>query len=630
MGASEMCGICGFVSKKTIDLSALRTMNDTMEYRGPDDSGEEIVSFSEKTWIGLAHRRLSILDLSQKGHQPFHSADGDVTVVFNGEIYNYRILKNELKLYPFLSECDTEVIVAAYKQWGIHFLEHIDGMFAIALFDREKRQLILARDRIGKKPLYYFFDGELLVFGSTLQPIMSFPGLKVEVNRDVLPRFLFNNYITGEDSILRNTYRVQPGEYVVFEPDGLKKDRYWDLVAAYALDRLNPIKAYPEAKERLLEALQESVSRRMVADVPVGAFLSGGYDSSLVVAVAQKLSAEPIKTFSIGFEEKEYDEAPYAEAVARYLGTEHVSHYVSEADMVKLVGEIPKYYDEPFADSSQIPSMLVAELAAKDVKVVLTGDGGDELFCGYQMYEKLLQAQRLEPAATMIRKLLGNQPAKYERFPFRVRAILQNRDPATKTQLGRESYKESIVKMLGCDASSLPYDESGIPEPNWQKRRMLLDAITYLPDNNLCKVDRASMRSSLEARNPLLDVQFVETSFRVPHGMKFCRGDKKHILKDLAYDRIPRELLDRPKKGFSVPIDKWMRGVLKEDLLSVTNEEYLREQGIFEPEFTSRYVREYLAAGDSGRFSGQNRSHIVWPLFMFQKWYQYYLAPRKT
>lgn len=619
-----MCGICGFITEKAIDLSALRTMNNTMEHRGPDDSGEEIFPFSEKARIGLGHRRLSILDLSENGHQPFHSANDDVILVFNGEIYNYRILKKELGHYPFRSECDTEVILAAYLEWGEEFLEHLDGMFAIALWDRKKQTLILARDRIGKKPLYYYYDGKQLAFGSTLQPIMAFPGIRRELNRDVLPRYLFNSYITGDQTILKNTFRVQPGECVVYASSGLRKKQYWDLISEYERMCREPFEDYSEAKEALCAALRESVSRRLAADVPVGTFLSGGYDSSLVTAVAQKLCGKPIKTFSIGFEEKEYDEAPYAEAVAKYLGTEHVTHYVSEADMVRLVGEIPQYYDEPFADSSQLPSMLVAELAAKEVKVVLTGDGGDELFCGYRMYEKLQQAQRIEPAAVVIRKVLGERGAVLEKLPFPVRAILQNRDDRFRTQLGRESYKESIARMLGCDPVSLPYDESGIPEKNWQKRRMLLDSVTYLPDNNLCKVDRASMRSSLEARCPLLDLGFAACSFRVPQKMKYRNGDKKHILKDLAYDQIPRELLDRPKKGFSVPVDKWLRGVLKEDLLSVTDQAYLSEQGIFEPEYTSAFVREYLFMGDQGSFSGQNRSHIVWPLYMFQKWYQYY------
>ena len=619
-----MCGICGFITEKAIDLSALRTMNNTMEHRGPDDAGVEIFPFSEKERIGLAHRRLSILDLSEKGRQPFHSINDDVILVFNGEIYNFQRLKKELNNYRFQSESDTEVIIAAYLEWGERFLEHLDGMFAIGLWDRRKQRLVLARDRIGKKPLYYYYDGKRLIFGSTLQAIMAFPGFVRELNRDALPRYLFNGYMTGEETILRNTWRVQPGESITYTSDGLRKSRYWDLIEAYTRGREDPIKSYDEAKETLRSALREAVAHRLVADVPVGAFLSGGYDSSLVVAIAQSQCAKPIKTFSIGFEEKEYDEAPYAEAVAKHLGTDHVTHYVSESDMLKLVRDIPRFFDEPFADSSQLPSMLVAELAAKEVKVVLTGDGGDELFCGYRMYEKLLQAQQLEPAASLLRKLLGGKKELYEKLPFRVRAILQNDDPRTKTQLGRESYKECIAKMLCCDPASLPYDESSIPEQNWQQRRMILDAVTYLPNNNLCKVDRASMRSSLEARNPLLDLYFVESSFRVPHWMKYHQGDKKHILKDLAYDFIPRDLLDRPKKGFSVPIDKWLRGVLKEDLLAVTDRDFLAEQGIFAPEFTAAFVREYLDAGDAGQFTGQNRSHIVWPLYMFQKWYQFY------
>ena len=620
-----MCGICGFVSTRGVTLEELKMMNDTMINRGPDDAGEEIFAFSDNARIGLAQRRLSIVDLSPKGQQPFHSKDNKVIVVFNGEIYNYQQLKQELYDYKFMSDCDTEVILAAYEKWGTNFVEYIDGMFAIALFDSRKNRLLLMRDRMGKKPLYYYWNGEDLVFSSVLNPIMKYPFFKKEINKDVIPRFLFNRYITDEACIFKEVHKVKPGQLVIFDGKNLDKKIYWSLTEQFLKNRQYQIKDYEKAKQQLQNDLVEAVRYRMVADVPVGTFLSGGYDSSLVTAIAQSLSERPIKTFSIGFEDKAYDEAPYAKEIAEYLGTDHTNHYVTEAEMLELVEAIPRYYDEPFADSSQIPSMLVAKVAKQEVTVAITGDGGDELFCGYNMYDKLASAQKIEPLAKVLRIIIGWNEKVVRKLPFKVRAVLENSDDKTKTQFGRTAYQESIAKMLGCDISRIPYDESDIPVKNWQIRRMLLDCITYLPDNNLCKVDRATMKYSLEARNPLLDVSVVNTAFKIPHEFKYNKKRKKYILKELAHDYIPSELLDRAKKGFSVPIDKWLRGALREDLIKLTDKEYLEQQGLFNPEYTAQYVENYLAEGDKGAFSGNNPSNIVWPLYMFQKWYQYYM-----
>lgn len=618
-----MCGICGFVTNKTVTPEQLKNMNDTMIHRGPNDSGEELFSFSDRSTIGLAHRRLSILDLSPNGHQPFHAKEGDVVLVFNGEIYNFQKLKEELSDYDFITDCDTEVILAAYKKWGRDFVGHIDGMFAIALYDRTDGTLLLVRDRMGKKPLYYYQLCGDFIFASTLKPIMAFPGFEKKIDCSTLPRYLYNQYYAGEDCVFENVRRVRPGEMLVFDGKTLQKQFYWSLIDQYHKYSAQTIKGFNDSKAQLKEALTEAVRRRMVADVPVGTFLSGGYDSSLVTAVAQSLSDHPVKTFSIGFEEKEYDEAPFAKEIAAHLGTDHTNHYVTEAEMLALVDSIPQYYDEPFADSSQIPSMLVAQIAKQYVTVVLTGDGGDELFCGYGLYDKLAQAQMIEPFAKILRPLVRGR--LLDRMPFAVRAILENADPDQRTQFGRRGYADSIAKMLGCDSSDLPYSEAAIGAENWQIRRMLLDSTTYLPDNNLCKVDRATMKYSLEARNPLLDVGVAETAFRISHRFKYHNKSKKYILKELAFDYIPRKLLDRPKKGFSVPIDKWLRGPLKEELLALTSVEYLKKQGIFDPEFTHDYVCRYLQTGNAGTFSGSNPSKIVWPLYMFQKWYREYM-----
>lgn len=621
-----MCGICGFVADSTISLQQFKIMNNEMIHRGPDDSGEIIIPFNKKLTIGLAQRRLSIQDLSHNGHQPFFSPNNEIAVVFNGEIYNFIELRTELKAtYPFKSTCDTEVIIASYLKWGENFIDHLQGMFAFALFDRKNAKLILARDRIGKKPLYYTQNGNDFVFASTLTPIMKYPGFAKKINKQALPKYLFNQYIQGDDSIFENVNKLRPGEMLIYDGVSVIKRFYWNLIDSYLVNSSHLITSYDEAKELLKDELIRATKLRLIADVPVGTFLSGGYDSSVVTAVAQSLVSQPIKTFSIGFEEKEYDEAPFAKEIANHLGTEHENHYVTEDEMIELVNSIPNYYDEPFADSSQIPSMLVAQHAKRKVSVVLTGDGGDEFFCGYRMYEKLLTAQRIDTPAILARAFIKENTSLYNRMPFSVRSIVSNNDKRYKTQFGRNYYIESIKKILQMPDAVLPYDESIIPVKSWQQRRMLLDSVTYLPDNNLCKVDRATMRYSLEARNPLLDVSFLENSFRIPLKYKYYKGDKKHILKDLTYDYIPKELLDRPKKGFSVPINKWLRGVLKDELLSLTNKSYLSSQGIFEPEFTSQFVADYVANGDKGSFTGQNFSHIVWPLFMFQKWYEHYI-----
>lgn len=620
-----MCGICGFVTGRPVTEKQLKNMNDTMVHRGPDDAGEVFFSFSDNVTVGLAHRRLSVVDLSANGHQPFRSKTDDVIVVFNGEIYNYQQLKQELTEYHFVSDSDTEVIIAAYEKWGTDFVSHLDGMFAIALYDRKKKTITLVRDRIGKKPLYYYWKNGEFVFASELKPIMQFPGFEKKINREVLPRFLYNQYLAGEDSIFEGVHRLNPGEMLIFDGEQIQKKFYWRMVEQYARSSKCRISDFAQAKEALKEALTEAVGRRLVADVPVGTFLSGGYDSSLVTAIAQSLSDHPLKTFSIGFEDKEYDEAPYAAEIAAHLGTDHTNHYVTEAEMLELVAAIPHYYDEPFADASQIPSMLVAQIARQEVTVALTGDGGDEFFCGYRMYEKLAQAQKIEPFAKVLRLLTGSNPKLLAKLPFAVRAILENGDNRFKTQFGRRGYAESIANMLGCDPAALPYDESDIPASDWQARRMLLDSTTYLPEDNLCKVDRATMRSSLEARNPLLDIGVIETAFRIPHRYKYHGKQKKYILKELTYDYIPKELMERPKKGFSVPTDKWLRGPLKEELLGLTSVDYLEKQGIFAPEYTHDYVCRYLQTGNAGAFSGNNPSKIVWPLYMFQKWYQHYM-----
>ncbi len=624
-----MCGICGFVSKQNITAAQLKKMNDTMYHRGPDDSGEEIFPMRDGYSIGLAQRRLSILDLSPLGHQPMHSSDKRISVVYNGEIYNFREIKEELKDYPFVSSCDTEVIIAAYLKWGIDCVDRFNGMFAICLYDRESEDVYLVRDRIGKKPLYYEIEDGNLVFGSELKPLMAREGFKKEICPEVLSRFLFQQYINAPDSIFKNVYKLEPGSILKFHYGEVKIWKYWDIKEVYHKMQEDPVTDYEQAKATLKELLKKSVAQRMIADVPLGAFLSGGYDSSLMTAIAQEHSSEPVKTFSIGFHEERYNEAEYAAKVAEYLGTDHTKLYIDEKEMFQLVESIPEYYDEPFADSSEIPTMLVSKLAREKVTVALSGDGGDEFFCGYNIYENVHQAQLLDFLGALthgVCNLPGLQQIKLEdRLPFRVRVVAGNRNKETKTQFGAGNYIVRANKMVLSKGLPCHYEiESSYGVKDWQIRRMLLDMDTYLPGDILCKVDRASMKYSLEARCPILDKDVMEYSFRMAHNLKYQKGNKKRILKDIAYDYIPRELLDRPKTGFGVPLDKWLRGPLKEQLLTMCGRDYLRKQGLLHADYVAGMVEEYMRKGDAGPATGANYSKLVWSFFTFQQWYHKY------
>lgn len=601
-----------------------------MYHRGPNDSGEEIYPAKGGYSVGLAQRRLSILDLSPMGHQPMHSPDKRISVVYNGEIYNFQELKEELADYPFCSTCDTEVIIAAYLKWGIDCVSRFNGMFAIALFDRETEEFYLVRDRIGKKPLYYWLEQGNLVFASELKPIMECPGFEKKIRTEVLSRYLYHQYINAPDTIFENVSKLEPGSILRFSDGNINTWKFWDIKEVYHRYKANPVEDYAQAKQELKDLLNRSVSLRMISDVPLGTFLSGGYDSSLITAIAQSLSPQPVKTYSIGFNEEKYNEAKYAKEVAEHLGTNHTELYISEKEMFDLVDSIPQYYDEPFADSSQIPTMLVSALAKKDVTVVLSGDGGDEFFCGYNVYDKIGQAQKLDVLGAMtygvcnlpgIRKL-----GILKKMPFSVQVISENRDKETKTQFGTSNYLETAYGMVKGEKIPILYRvEQAYREKNWQERRMLLDMDTYLPGDILCKVDRASMKYSLEARCPILDKDVMEYSYRLPHSFKYGGHVKKRILKDIAYDYIPKTLLDRPKVGFGVPLDKWLRGPLREQLLSMADRDFLIRQGIFDADYLCNMLDIYMEHGDAGPATGGNYSKLLWSYFVFQQWYRHYM-----
>lgn len=627
-----MCGICGFISRRDINKEQLKIMNDTMYHRGPNDSGEEIFEMKDHFSLGLAQRRLSILDLSMLGHQPMHSDNGRLSIVFNGEIYNFLELREQLSDYTFKSHCDTEVILAAYLKWGIQCVDRFNGMFTIAIFDRETDDLFLVRDRVGKKPLYYWIDGENIVFASELKPIMECPGFGHSLNTSVIQRYLYQQYINAPESIFQDVFKLEPGTILQYHCGKIKQWKFWDIAEVYNRQKAmqSSVGTYMEAKDQLSELLRNSVEKRMISDVPLGSFLSGGYDSSLITAIAQSLSLEPVKTYSIGFNEEQYNEAKYARAVANHLGTKHTEMYIGEEDMFKMVESIAQYYDEPFADSSQIPTMLVSEVASKDVSVALSGDGGDELFCGYNVYESVGLAQKIDLLGGITNGFcqfpLWKQANLLDKLPYSVKTVAANRNKATKTQFGGENYINIANKMVLGDGLPGKFDsEDRYGEKNWQERRMLLDMDTYLPGDILCKVDRASMKYSLESRCPILDVDVMEFAFSMPHHYKYHKGNKKRILKDIAYDYIPRELLDRPKVGFGVPLDKWLRGPLREQLLEMSEVSFLKDQNVFDSEYMSNFIANYLEKGDKGPATGQNYSKITWSYFVFQQWYQKYM-----
>lgn len=620
-----MCGICGFVSKTVVNLDNLKVMNDTMYHRGPDDAGYEI--FEENgLFYGLAQRRLSIMDLSVAGHQPMHSTDDDIVLVFNGEIYNFKNLKQQLNDYSFNSECDTEIIIAAYKKWGIDCVNYFNGMFAIAILDFKKKVLYLVRDRFGKKPLYYYAEGDRFAFGSELKPIIKYENFTKELNKSVLGEYFTKQYITSPNTIFNNVFKVNPGEIITFSNFKLEKKQFWDFNTLQRKKKNLYKKNFKTAIKELNEKLRDSIRYRMIADVPIGILLSGGYDSSLVTAIAQKLSSNKIKTYTIGFKDKKFNEAEYAKEIADYLGTEHHELYITEEDMLRLVKEIPKYFDEPFADSSEIATMLVSQIAKKDVTVVLGGDGADEIFGGYRTHKLLPIAQFFDGIGFIIYKIccipfIGEKVKKI--LPVSIRLIAYNRDKRYKTQF--EKYQNlKLSKSILKNSENELFDESYITEKNWRKKRMILDTQTYLPDDIMCKVDRASMSCSLETRAPFLDVDFVDFAVTLPQRFNFKFFNGKRIIKELAHSYIPKKLLLRPKQGFSVPIGKWLQNELKTELLHYCDTDFLEKQSIFNVKETQELIKTYLNTPLVTQLGSKYES-FIWGFFVFQQWYKHYM-----
>jgi asparagine synthase (glutamine-hydrolysing) len=645
-----MCGIAGF-----IDLRASLTEGDsnrllekmicTLDHRGPDDRGW----WSSPPGVGLAQARLSILDLSPLGRQPMHSSSGRTSIVFNGEIYNFRALRAELERsgIHFRGHSDTEVLVEALEVWGPEkSLGHLNGMFAFAAWDREEQTLTLARDRIGKKPLYLQTGGTTLLFGSELKALIANPEFKRGIDRESLTLYFRYGFIPGSRSVYSSVRKLLPGEWLTVsarpgEPLDYKFKKYWDPIAAAqigALDRFTGSDS--EAEDRLHSLLLDATKIRLESDVPLGMLLSGGIDSSLVTALIQAQVSTPVKTYSIGFREARYNEAEHAKAIAAHLKTDHTELYLDPRDSLEIISLMPKHFDEPFADSSQLPTYLVSKLARQHVTVALAGDGGDELFAGYNRYELACRAWRRinrlpasarQAGAAALEKispqLLDRMiPKKLEKVVTADRihkfaGMLRERSLPEVYRSLLSIWSSPSDLVLHAEEPASAYTPGTVPEifSDYFEQMMLLDLICYLPDDILAKVDRASMATSLEMRAPLLDYRVVELSLSMPLKFKLRDGMRKWLMRKVLDRYVPRELIDRPKQGFSVPIGDWLRGELKGWAEELIEPGRLRREGYLNPEL----VRSTWNEHQSGR---RNRAHHLWSVLMFQLWLERYEA----
>jgi len=660
-----MCGVTGILCseyKKDLEQTA-RNMTKTMYHRGPDDSGLWV---NDSAGVALGHRRLSILDLSSAGHQPMESPDGRYVLVFNGEIYNHKDIRRELddgserqadNSSQWHGHSDTETLLVCFQNWGIkQTLNRLVGMFALALWDKEKKMLHLARDRMGEKPLYYGWVAGAFVFGSELKSLKAYQGFNNVISREALALYLQYNYVPSPYSIYENIYKLEPGCCLSLTVDaaaatltsapvvggqykGLILHEWWSLGETIRRKPKHLIQNEDEAVDGLDRRLRESIRLQSIADVPLGAFLSGGIDSSAVVALMQSEAISPVKTFTIGFSESEYNEAASAKKVARYLGTEHTELYLSPYDVMGVIPRLPELYDEPFADSSQIPTFLISQMARLHVTVALSGDGGDELFGGYNRYvwsRRIWKSFSWLPfvARHRLGQLLLSQPveridhlAKFlMRFTFcnGVSLLSEKVHKVAELLLLAENIDDLYRSVITTWKSPLPVmrEKTGdlsarmstLPEfSSIEDRMMYLDAMSYLPDDILCKLDRAAMGVGLESRTPFLDHRVVEYAWQIPLSMKIKNGQGKWLLRQLLFKHVPKELTERPKQGFAIPLADWLRGPLRDWAEELLDEHRLRQEGYFDPELIRHKWHEHLAGHG-------NWQHHLWSVLMFQTW----------
>jgi asparagine synthase (glutamine-hydrolysing) len=629
-----MCGIAGFVDfKKESTEEVLAKMACAVPHRGPDGQGVYLAQAPAAS-IGLGHRRLSIIDLSTAANQPMHY-DG-LHLIFNGEIYNYEEIRNRLiaEGHQFSTHSDTEVILHAWRKWGEDCIKQFRGMFAIALFDERKNELVCIRDRAGVKPFYYYSEGEVFLFASELKSITAHPGFKKKISREAVATFLQYGYVSHPYCIFENAYKLAPGHLLRLDLSTKKFSikQYWNVYDPYNKPKLDiPL---PEVIDETERILKESFDLRMVADVPVGVFLSGGYDSSCVTALLQKDSTEKIKTFTIGMTDEKLDEAPFAKGIANHLGTDHTEYYCTPDEALAIIPDLPFYYDEPFADSSAIPTILVSRLARKKVTVALSADAGDEIFAGYNRYDYIARyGKKLNAVPAPLRKMAAAamETVSSEKIPyFRNKYNFHSRydklknllnDPSTSELLKNLSQVfngKDINRLFAKPVAELPtaHSSNELKENYYDplSYMMAVDYQTYMVDDILQKVDRATMSVSLEGREPFLDQHIIEWAAQLPSGYKYHNGQKKYILKQIVHKYIPREMMERPKMGFAIPVETWLTRELRdlvEENLSASN---LKKHGLFNEEEVRSLLKDL--------FNGRTEKYLkIWYLLMFQLWY---------
>ncbi len=611
-----MCGLLGIVDyEKSVSTSLFNEMLNSLKHRGPDDEGIEIFSLDSCS-IFLGHRRLSIIDISSNGHQPMLYEH--LAIVYNGEVYNFKDIRQDLisEGYSFDSNSDTEVILKSYHLWGIDCVERFRGMFAFAIYDFKQQEIIIFRDRAGVKPLYYSQTDNALIFSSELRPLLNYPYFNKEIDFEAVSSYLQFGYIHAPKTIFKSVQKLLPGHYLKYDIRSkiLVKECYWNINDFYE----NQV-ARENITEKLEATIIEAFNLRMIADVPVGVFLSGGIDSSLVAAIVQKYSKMPINTFTIGFEDKKYDESNYAKEIAKYLGTNHTELICNKEDALAIITKLPKIFDEPFADSSAIPTVLVSELAKKQVSVVLSGDGGDELFCGYPSY--VLMEKRFERLSKVpFRKTLKTisntittpvfiqnrfNGKLYNRF-IKVKNMLDHDDIVNTFKVANSVFsKDEIKRLIRADyffSKDIPATTSNL------EKMMISDFKGYLPDDLMVKIDRSTMSASLEGREPLLDHKIIEFAASLPVSYK----KNKEILKSILGHYIPEELFLRKKQGFGIPINDWLREDLKYLLDQYLGESLIRKYNIFDYDYISKLLEAF--------YVGKNDDNKVWVLLMFQMW----------
>ena len=622
-----MCGIAGFWNESGsggCDITAWGdAMNETLRHRGPDDKGLWV---DAATGVVLAHRRLAIVDLSPGGHQPMVSHCGRQVIVFNGEIYNFQELRRDLEKdgHRLVSTSDTEVLVNACALWGLeHTLSRLNGMFAFALWDRSKRTLTLARDRVGEKPLYYGWIGDTFLFGSELKALHGHPAFTGQLDRRSLANFMRLGYIPAPQSIYQNIFKLRSGHYLTVSTprQPVAQQCYWNIRKVVEGARQQSFAgSLQEAEDQLHELLKDSIRLRMLADVPVGAFLSGGVDSSLIVALMQAAATSDVKTFTIGFEEASHNEGHFASVIARHLGTKHMQLDLPAAEALEAIPLMASTYDEPFADPSQIPTFLVSRLARTEITVSLSGDGADELFGGYQEYVVSSRRWRTLKGLSAVRPLMrgcvrGMNALTQGQFRD-LGEILEASAPEALHHFYSSRWKRPADLMPG----TIEYQTAFMDPSSWAstlgdtERMMYMDLVNYLPEDILTKLDRASMAVSLEGRVPFLDHRLVEFAWRLPLDFKIHDGQGKRLLRSILARYVPPHLFERPKMGFNLPLRQWLRGPLRPWAEELLDETKLRQQCIFDPVFLRQEWKDYL----NGR---EQSASPLWGVLMFQAWH---------